>query len=133
MTLDLLLDAQRRRAEAESAYYRSLVDYNQAIMNVHYRKGSLLDYDGVYLAEGPWPAKAYFDAMRQARKRDAGMYHGLRLHAAQRDEPRTRMSNGSATATNGPQEVLDTPARPRTRRIRRRSQAIPRKACRRPG
>jgi hypothetical protein len=43
-------------------------------MNVHYRKGSLLEYDGVYLAEGPWPAKAYFDALRQARKRDAGMY-----------------------------------------------------------
>ena len=56
------------------AYYRSLVDYNRAIMNVHYRKGSLLDYDGVYLAEGPWPGKAYFDAMRQARKRDAGLY-----------------------------------------------------------
>ena len=74
ITLDLLLDAQRRRAEAESAYYRSLVDYNRAIMNVHYRKGSLLEYDGVYLAEGPWPAKAYFDAMRQARKRDAAMY-----------------------------------------------------------
>jgi hypothetical protein len=72
--LDLLLDAQRRRAEAESAYYRSLVDYNRAIMNVHYRKGSLLDYDGVYLAEGAWPAKAYFDAMRQARKRDAALY-----------------------------------------------------------
>jgi outer membrane protein TolC len=74
VTLDLLLDAQRRRAEAESAYYRSLVDYNQAIMNVHFYKGSLLDYDGVFLAEGPWPGKAYFDAMRQARKRDAGLY-----------------------------------------------------------
>jgi hypothetical protein len=74
VTLDLLLDAQRRRAEAESAYYRTLVDYNKAIMNVHYNKGSLLDYDGVYLAEGPWPGKAYFDAMRQARKRDAGIY-----------------------------------------------------------
>ena len=74
VTLDLLLDAQRRRSEAESAYYRSLVDYNKAIMNTHYRKGSLLDYDGVYLAEGPWPGKAYFDAVRQARKRDASMY-----------------------------------------------------------
>jgi len=74
VTLDLLLDAQRRRAEAESAYYRSLVDYNKAIMNVHYRKGSMLDYDGVYLAEGEWPGKAYFDALRQARKRDAGLY-----------------------------------------------------------
>lgn len=74
VSLDLLLDAQRRRAEAESAYYRSLVDYNRSIMNVHYRKGSLLDYDGVYLTEGQWPAKAYFDAMRQARKRDAALY-----------------------------------------------------------
>lgn len=73
-TLDLLLDSQARRAQAESAYYRSLVDYNRSIMNVHYRKGSLLEYDGVYLAEGPWPAKAYFDALRQARKRDAGLY-----------------------------------------------------------
>jgi outer membrane protein TolC len=74
VTLDLLLQAQQRRAEAESAYYRSLVDYNRAIMNVHYRKGSLLDYNDVYLAEGAWPGKAYFDALRQARKRDASMY-----------------------------------------------------------
>lgn len=74
ITLDLLLDAQRRRAEAESAYYRSLIDYNKSIMGVHYRKGSLLDYNGVYLAEGPWPGKAYFDALREARKRDASMY-----------------------------------------------------------
>ncbi len=74
VTLDLLLDAQRRRADAETAYYQSLVDYNRAIAGVHDRKGSLLDYDGVFLAEGPWPAKAYFDAMREARKRDASMY-----------------------------------------------------------
>jgi hypothetical protein len=72
--IDLLLDAQRRRAEAESAYYRSLVDYNRAIMRVHYRKGSLLEYNGVYLAEGPWPAKAYFDALRRARQRDASTF-----------------------------------------------------------
>lgn len=72
--IDLLLDAQRRRAEAESAYYRSLVDYNRSIMRVHYRKGSLLEYNGVYLAEGPWPAKAYFDALRRARQRDASTF-----------------------------------------------------------
>lgn len=74
VTLDLLLDAQRLRAEAESAYYRSLVDYNRAIMRVHYRKGSLLEYNGVYLAEGPWPSKAQFDALRRARQRDASTY-----------------------------------------------------------
>jgi hypothetical protein len=42
-----------------------------AITEVHYRKGSLLEYNGVYLAEGPWPGKAYFDARRRARARDA--------------------------------------------------------------
>jgi outer membrane protein TolC len=72
VTLDVLLDFQRRLADAESAYYRSLVDYNLAIKNVHFWKGSLLDYNGVFLAEGPWPGKAYFDARKRARERDAG-------------------------------------------------------------
>jgi outer membrane protein TolC len=74
VTLDLLLQAQQRRSDAEAAYYRSLVDYNRAITQVHFVKGSLLEYDDVFLAEGPWPGKAYFDAHRLARARDAGMY-----------------------------------------------------------
>jgi outer membrane protein TolC len=74
VTLDLLLNAQRRRADAEAAYYRSLVDYNRAIAQLHFRKGSLLEYNGVFLAEGPWPGKAYFDAHRRARARDAAYF-----------------------------------------------------------
>jgi len=74
VTLDLLLDAQRRLAEAEIEYFRSLVDYNLAITQVHFRKGSLLEYNGVFLAEGPWTGKAYFDARRRARARDASLY-----------------------------------------------------------
>jgi len=74
VTLDQLLDAQRRRAEAESSYARSIVDYNRSISQLHYRKGSLLEYNGVFLAEGPWPGKAYFDAHRRARQRDASLY-----------------------------------------------------------
>ena len=74
VTLDRVLDAQRRLAQAENDYYRSLVDYNEAIAKLHYRKGSLLEYNDVYLSEGPWPGKAYFDARRLARARDAGLY-----------------------------------------------------------
>jgi hypothetical protein len=74
VTFDVLLNAQRRRSDAEAAYYRSLVDYNKSIANVHYHKGSLLEYNGVYLAEGPWPGKAYFDAQKRARQRDASTY-----------------------------------------------------------
>ena len=74
VTFDLLLDAQRRLADAESQYYNSLVNYNLSIEQVHYRKNSLLEYNSVYLAEGPWPAKAYVDARRRARERDAGIF-----------------------------------------------------------
>ncbi len=72
--LDLLLDAQRRRALAQIAYYQSICDYNKAIAQVHYRKGSLLEYNNVNLAEGPWPSKAYADALGHARRRDAAHF-----------------------------------------------------------
>jgi len=74
VTLDQLLEAQRRRAEAQTSFWRTLLDYQRAIIGVHFRKGSLLEYNNVYLAEGPWPAKAQFDAHRLARQRDASIY-----------------------------------------------------------
>jgi len=67
--LDLLLDSQRRFAEAESNYYRTLVEYTLAIKNVHLNKGSLLEYNQVFLSEGPWPDRAYSDAEHRERHR----------------------------------------------------------------
>ncbi len=72
--LNFILDSQRRVAEAEIDYYRALVDYSLAVVQFHRHKGSLLEYNGILLAEGPWPAKAYFDAYRRARARDAAFY-----------------------------------------------------------
>ncbi|MCC6493926.1 MAG: TolC family protein [Pirellulales bacterium] len=63
--LDLMLEAQRRLADAESRHYQSLAEYAIAIKNVHYAKGTLLDYDGVVLSESTWPAKAYADAAQR--------------------------------------------------------------------
>jgi outer membrane protein TolC len=63
--LDLLLDAQRRVADADSSYYRSRLEYTLSIKNIHLQKGSLLDYNEIYLAEGPWPGQAYDDAQRR--------------------------------------------------------------------
>lgn len=74
ITLDLVLDAQRRRSQAQSAFYQALTNYNKSLANVHYRKGTLLEHNGIKLAEGPWPAKAYWDALGQARQRDASYY-----------------------------------------------------------
>ena len=73
--LDLVLEAQRRLADAESRYHRSRIEYMIAIRNVHFEKGSLLDFRQVYLAEGPWPQKAYHDAGQRERLR--GKPHNL--------------------------------------------------------
>ena len=73
-TLDQYLQAQKSQADAETSYHSSVIDYNLAIMMLHYRKGSLLEYNNVCLVEGQWPGKAYFDAKRRARERDAGHY-----------------------------------------------------------
>jgi len=67
--LDLLLDAQRRLGDADSQYYRSLVEYMMSIKQIHYAKGSLLEYCGVFLSEGPWPLQAYSQSIRRDRKR----------------------------------------------------------------
>lgn len=73
-TLDLVLDAQRRRSQAQIDYYRALSEYNKSIAEIHFRKGSLLEYNNVHLAEGPWGDKAYWDALGHARERDASYY-----------------------------------------------------------
>ena len=74
ITLDQLLEAQRLRADAQISFFRTLLDYQRGIIMIHFRKGTLLEYNNVYLAEGPWPAKAKFDAHRLARQRDASLY-----------------------------------------------------------
>lgn len=63
--LDQVLEAQRRRADAETRFHRSRVEYALAIKNVHYDKGTLLDYYRIYMAEGAWPSAAYHDAAQR--------------------------------------------------------------------
>lgn len=46
-----VLDAQRRLAEAGSQYFRSRTEYALSLKNVHFEKGTLLDYLGVVHAE----------------------------------------------------------------------------------
>ncbi|QGJ70847.1 Transporter [Planctomycetales bacterium 10988] len=67
LTLDVLLEAQRDRADAEIAFYRSLIDYQLAIKAVHYEKGTFLGYAGVFLSEGHWPKQAYKDAIELSK------------------------------------------------------------------
>ena len=78
---DLLLRAQVSLAQAEIAYFSSLVDYNKAISELEYRKGRSLEHNNVRLAEGPWNDQAaYRDALRRAEARSHGSRSKL-IHA----------------------------------------------------
>jgi outer membrane protein TolC len=65
-TLDLVLRAQASNATAEIAYYTSLINYNKALTELHQRRGTLLENDGINLAEGEWNTAAQQDAVRRA-------------------------------------------------------------------
>lgn len=44
INLEQLLDAQRRYTDAQTRYYQARVEYALALKNVHFEKGSLLDF-----------------------------------------------------------------------------------------
>lgn len=69
LLLDDLLRAQVRQAEAEVAYYQSLVDYNKALTALQFRKGALLRHNSISLSEGPWTAEACPDIEHHAQAR----------------------------------------------------------------
>lgn len=65
--INFLLQAQQQLATSQSAYFRSLTDYQLALRDFHREKGSLLNYNQVGLSEGGWPAPAYQDAVERGR------------------------------------------------------------------
>lgn len=65
--INFLLQAQRQLVTSATDFYRSLSEYNLAIRDFHREKGSLLAYNNVQLAEGPWAAGANYDAYQVGR------------------------------------------------------------------
>lgn len=72
VTLDLVLRAQASNALAEIAYFNSLIAYNKAITEFHWRRGMLLDIDGIHLSEGEWDEQSKEDAYKRALERSYG-------------------------------------------------------------
>ncbi len=70
--VNVVLQSQQRRADAQISYYRALGEYNKSINYVDYLKGTMLANSNITLAEGPWNKKAYWDALERARERSAG-------------------------------------------------------------
>ncbi len=70
--INVVLQSQQRRAEAQIDYYRALGEYSKSINYVHTLKGTELANNNITLAEGVWNKKAYWDALERARERSAG-------------------------------------------------------------
>ncbi|HUG20501.1 MAG TPA: TolC family protein, partial [Planctomycetaceae bacterium] len=70
---DLLLRAISSQAQAESAYHISLIEYNKALADFQFRKGTLLEFNNIFLAEDDWDPDAYQDALRRARERSSAI------------------------------------------------------------
>ncbi|MCG6157860.1 TolC family protein [Rubinisphaera margarita] len=67
--VNVLLEAQRRYSAAKSAYYLAVLEYNVAVRNVHFEKGTYLEYCSVHVSEGPWTDDAYEFAARMERRK----------------------------------------------------------------
>jgi len=61
-TVDRYLDAVRRYATAVATEAQYKTTYNISIVALEEAKGTLLAYDNIAVAEGPWPRKAYIQA-----------------------------------------------------------------------
>ena len=79
-TIEEYLRSVASFAAAEVAYYSSLIAYSQAITNLQYRQGTLLNYNNITLAEGDWEPEAYLDALRRARARSNAFDAEAMLH-----------------------------------------------------
>ena len=100
--VDRLLRAQLTLAQSEVAYYTSLVAYNRAIAEVHYRKGSLLEFNNVALAENGWDPQAYVLALRRAWARS----HALDADHLLNTEPREFVTGPAEVNLLMPSEQL---------------------------
>jgi outer membrane protein TolC len=93
ITIDRYLEALRNwsNAVAQEADFRTR--YNTAIAALEEAKGTLLAYDNIAMAEGPWPRKAYIQARDQQAAHSQhpvgqnGPYHPNRGSAPSMPDP----------------------------------------------
>ena len=73
ISLGQVLESKITSRDAGQSYLRSIIEYNKAITELNFRKGTLLQANSIYLAEGQWNPAAYDDAKR----RGEAMTHAL--------------------------------------------------------
>ncbi|MEZ6137195.1 MAG: TolC family protein [Pirellulaceae bacterium] len=71
--LDVVLETHRRLLDARLRFHQAQVEYVLSLRNVHFEKGTLLNYNNVFLAESVSPAKAHLDAAERIEHQDASV------------------------------------------------------------
>ncbi len=105
--INFLLQAQRQVVISESNFYRSVSNYNLSIRDFHREKGTLLAYNDVSMAEGPWAGGAYRDAY------EVGRYLDQQAHPNRGNMPRPLTSgpfDPSLPQVTNPQSIGEQPA-----------------------
>lgn len=76
--LDVLLETHRRLLDARLRYHQSQVEYTLSLRNVHFEKGTLLDYNNVHLVESVTDGKAQADAAERIEFQDSSVQTAAR-------------------------------------------------------
>ena len=63
------LQAKSAIRDAEQGYMRAITEYNQALAEFAFRKGTILTDNAIFLAEGQWHPAAYEGALQRAEQR----------------------------------------------------------------
>lgn len=101
ITPDAVLRAHDQLIQMQAAFVQSIVEYNVAVMDLHYRTGTLLGMYRVYLSEGPWTPDARMDAVEKAACRALTIPTATMLHA----EPEPFARPGGTPEPIAPQQT----------------------------
>ena len=96
---DVLLEAQRRILEAQLQFINAEVEYSIAIKNVHFERGTFLEYHGIALAESESSDGAYVDFRRRLSERNKILDYVIRDTAIAK-KPLARSISATASGTN---------------------------------
>lgn len=103
IALGRVLEAKITSRDADQGYLRSVIEYNKAITDLNFRKGTLLINNSIFLSEGEWNPEAYDEVYRRAE----AMTHAI-------DNPNLETRPGEFVAGPGDNawESLGSPDRP---------------------
>lgn len=103
IALGRVLEAKITSRDADQSYLRSVIEYNKAITDLNYRKGTLLVNNSILMSEGEWNPEAYDDVYRRAE---------AMTHAIDNPNLNTKPSEFVAGPGQNAWESLGSPDRP---------------------